>query len=970
MKRKILTILVFVFVMCAFFALSVNAECVEHDYKNEIKLGEYGFLGDIEVISKCSVCFDEANEKTIPAIFITRGYSYTDGGIAQGYGIDRDALAEFEAVTGEKLNFGGVLAVRSVIGDTNPLDNEGNPTHSSVQTVDLTDTEYSIINLMVSGIPESMRGSEGILCALYINVGGQTTYLDNHSERVTCTDKTFDEVVAKPEFDYIGVSNCVIIDGKKYHQLTKEEFNLEDCAYWNSGALQASDGTTGPKFWTNSVAFKKSDLPNGTIIEVDADNNWQYRPNKMPGTRPDNTNEKRVVIDDAWWGNYTSVGFNIGKNNGTLLNKVDTMPIISSCSAEEIMNAFKIFVPVDARKEANIPLPPEPPKPPEDYSSQKQDWDDDGVLKILAIGNSFSDDTTQHLYQVAQSAGIEKVVIGRLYIGGCTLETHLTNASSNLVAYSYSVNDSGSWVSKGSKSIEYAVKSDDWDFITMQQASGSSGVSSTYSSLAPLITIVEPLNPSARIVWHMTWAYQQNSSHSEFTNYDKNQMTMFNAIINAVKENVLTEDRIEIVIPAGTAIQNARTSYVGDTLTRDGYHLSNDLGRYIGALMFVKSLTGVSIDGVKFAPDGVDANEMAMAIESVNNASNKPFEVTNSIYTEKPSGGNEGGNEGGEEPEVPQEPETPQSPFSPIPEGYVAYDATDMGLMLNSFYNTTGTSTMNGTDAFSKGFIATKKFTKEQLPVGSIIQVANGWQYRPEGWDYDKALGRPNNVTTSDVTVTENWWASYSTRAFNISKTTHYSGHNDVNTYSTDEIATLVFRILVPEETIVDEGEDEKVVYVDSSLCDSEVVIIDGKEYRALSVEGIGLVHRAYYYSVETGPELYEGGAESTRKQYYATKIFTKENLPNGSLIWVNSGWTYRPEGWVDGGLNSNSSRPGEIAGAKTTVVDDAWWMAFTERGFNIKNNGADITNKDLEYAHANFKIYIPVENIIEGVAQ
>ena len=960
MKKRILTILLLALVICAFFALSANAECAEHSYKTEIKLGEYGFLGDIDVVSKCTAC-SAKTEETIPSIFITRGYSYTDGGIAQGYGIDRDALARFETLTGEKLKFGGVLAVRSVIGDNNPLDNEGNPTHSTVQSIDLTDTEYSIINVMVSGIPDSMRGSEGILCALYINVGGQTTYLDNHSERVTCTDKTFDEVVAEPEFDYVGVSNCVIVDGKKYHEMTAKEFNLINCAFWNSGALQTTDASTGPKFWTNSVALTKSDLPNGTIIEVDADNNWQYRPNKMPGTRPDPVNTKRVVIDDAWWGSYTRVGFNISKNNGTLLNDVKNMPNISTLTADDIMSAFRILVPVDAKKKADIPLPPAPPP---DYSTMKQDWDEDGVLKILSIGNSFSVDSLEYVYQVAQDAGIEKVVLGNLYIGGCTLATHLSNATNNSGAYTYYTNTNGTWSSKGGVSIKTAVESDDWDFITMQQASGSSGVGETYADVAKLIDIVEPLNPSARIVWHMTWAYQQNSSHSEFSKYDKNQTTMYNAIISAVKGNILAEDRIELVIPAGTAIQNARTSYVGDTLTRDGYHLSYDLGRYIGSLMFVKSLTGMSIDAVDYAPDGVDETERAMAIEAVNNAYAKPFEVTNSTYTEAPTTPPSGGNEGGEEPEAPQDPVTPQSPFGAIPEGYVALDATDMGLMLNSFYNTTGSSTMNGTDDFAKGFVATKKFTKAQLPVGSIIQVASGWQYRPEGWAYTGS--RPNNVTTAEVTVTEDWWGSYIERAFNISKTTHYSGHNDVNTYSTDEIATLVFRILVPEET----SQEEAIVYVDSSLCDDTVVTINGKQYRALTADAMGLMRKAYYFSQEMGPKIYST-TDGTSDKFWATKTFTKNDLPTGALLWVASGWQYRPEGWIDeNSTNTSNSRPGNVSTTYTTV-DDAWWGGFTIRGFNIsKTNGSNIVGESVTEndIYSAFKIYIPVENIKEAV--
>ena len=34
----------------------------------------------------------------------------------------------------------------------------------------------------------------------------------------------------------------------------------------------------------------------------------------------------------------------------------------------------------------------------------------------------------------------------------------------------------------------------------------------------------------------------------------------------------------------------------------------------------------------------------------------------------------------------------------------------------------------------SNKFYATPMFTKEQLPVGSVIMLADGWQYRPEAW--------------------------------------------------------------------------------------------------------------------------------------------------------------------------------------------------------------------------------------------
>src|SRR5690606_7557061 len=55
----------------------------------------------------------------------------------------------------------------------------------------------------------------------------------------------------------------------------------------------------------------------------------------------------------------------------------------------------------------------------------------DRVIKILAIGNSFSEDAIEnYLYDLAKASG-RKVMIGNMYIGGSSLENHWTNASEN-----------------------------------------------------------------------------------------------------------------------------------------------------------------------------------------------------------------------------------------------------------------------------------------------------------------------------------------------------------------------------------------------------------------------------------------------------------------------------------------------------------------------------------------------------------
>lgn len=51
-------------------------------------------------------------------------------------------------------------------------------------------------------------------------------------------------------------------------------------------------------------------------------------------------------------------------------------------------------------------------------------WNKDGSLKILAIGNSFSEDAVEYAWDIANSLGIQNVMIGHLYIGGCSLDMH------------------------------------------------------------------------------------------------------------------------------------------------------------------------------------------------------------------------------------------------------------------------------------------------------------------------------------------------------------------------------------------------------------------------------------------------------------------------------------------------------------------------------------------------------------------
>ncbi len=263
---------------------------------------------------------------------------------------------------------------------------------------------------------------------------------------------------------------------------------------------------------------------------------------------------------------------------------------------------------------------------------QETHWEDDGELKILMIGNSFSCDTIQWMYGIAKDAGVEKLYLGNLDSPGFSLSNHLIHAKENLPKHFYHTNSNGTWSVEKDYLLSDAVAAQNWDFISFQQSSGSSGQPYSYDVLQELMDFVRNLCPNAKFVWNMTWAYQADSTHSAFVNYKKDQAYMYKAITRTVQAKVLPNEGISLIVPNATSIQNARTSYLGDTLTRDGYHLSYDVGRYIAGVTFFHAVTGIDVSNLTYAPDGVSDEARKVAIESAINAVKTPYEVTLSQY--------------------------------------------------------------------------------------------------------------------------------------------------------------------------------------------------------------------------------------------------------------------------------------------------------------------------------------------------
>ena len=129
------------------------------------------------------------------------------------------------------------------------------------------------------------------------------------------------------------------------------------------------------------------------------------------------------------------------------------------------------------------------------------------TLRILAVGNSFSDDGTEYLPGLLEAAGIRNVIVARLYIGGCTLERHCKEYAEGTANYIYYKSTKNAWVTVSrNATLLDGLKDEPWDIITIQQASDDSGIYNTYEQGIPkLVSIIrkEAPNPHAAIVWHM-----------------------------------------------------------------------------------------------------------------------------------------------------------------------------------------------------------------------------------------------------------------------------------------------------------------------------------------------------------------------------------------------------------------------------------------------------------------------------------
>ncbi len=222
------------------------------------------------------------------------------------------------------------------------------------------------------------------------------------------------------------------------------------------------------------------------------------------------------------------------------------------------------------------------------------------TLRVLMIGNSFTDDATDYLYDIVLKSGINlnTCCIYKLTQGSTTLKNWEDNYKND--ATKSIIRKAGNITMPITNGTIQELLSQDWDVISLQQLSTQSATFSTFSPyLDNLISYIKTDCPNKQVslCWHMTWSlwsgYAENSPRGE---------EGWKSIV-ATAQQMQTMYGIDILIPTGTAIQIARGTELNTvhSLTRDGRHLSYGVAKYIAACSVYQTLIapiyGISIAG-------------------------------------------------------------------------------------------------------------------------------------------------------------------------------------------------------------------------------------------------------------------------------------------------------------------------------------------------------------------------------------
>lgn len=220
---------------------------------------------------------------------------------------------------------------------------------------------------------------------------------------------------------------------------------------------------------------------------------------------------------------------------------------------------------------------------------------DSMTLRILSIGNSYSRDAMGYVPLILNELMPKlRVQFEIMYYGGRPLVDHESALRENRREYQRDIytSESGMWHTEHNHTLTSVLDTlQQWDLVIFQQASGSSPSYSTYQPyLHNLVTQARTLFPDAKIAWMLTPAHPDGYAKMPTTT----SLDMWELICDA-SEQAMSDEQFDLLIPVGTAIQNARMTpldSIGDFghMSADGLHLQDGLPCLIASYTVVQKI--------------------------------------------------------------------------------------------------------------------------------------------------------------------------------------------------------------------------------------------------------------------------------------------------------------------------------------------------------------------------------------------
>lgn len=224
-------------------------------------------------------------------------------------------------------------------------------------------------------------------------------------------------------------------------------------------------------------------------------------------------------------------------------------------------------------------------------------------LKILDIGNSYTEDSTHYLPQIVIASGIDtsNICLYKAIRGSASFKTWYDcyydqdNATYgiNKVLGGLDANVTGTAATNNGEKFRNTLTNNKWDLIIIHQVSTYAPYydrweeDSNAGYLSKFIRLLRKHQPQATIGFLLVHSYWSNYGG----NTEKSSLERWKLIAESAMK-LRANYGIDFIIPYGTAIQNLRTSSLNNDydLTADGTHCANGIADYTAACAYYQSL--------------------------------------------------------------------------------------------------------------------------------------------------------------------------------------------------------------------------------------------------------------------------------------------------------------------------------------------------------------------------------------------